>query len=318
MRRAEFDALCRRELEADGGEVTEVTLTTEGLRELANEVLSSPEAETTLTASGKTVAACGGRVSHVVHPITKLAVPFSLGDEDFATVRHGPEGSLARTVAITRRITIEWPNASECAPSPLRGSGAVVRDADTGEPLRTLSLTVTAPGIRVTSTSLTGAGAVFADVTHPATADGRILDRDYGEAGYWDRDGGTTAVRRYEVTRMSEIPAVEPWTAQVNRAGLLDFFRRVREDGGTVVALRLSAGDMRELAYGPGPFVALTFTEDGVTRPERVASTRVTSVENPAARGTRIPVSVAPEGEAATATVRYGPEGSLARTVAIG
>lgn len=103
MRRAEFDALCRRELEADGGEVTEVTLTAEGLRELANEVSSSPEAETIQVATaqgGKSLAACGGRVSHVRHPVTGLAVPFSLGDKDFATVRHGPEGSLTRTVAV--------------------------------------------------------------------------------------------------------------------------------------------------------------------------------------------------------------------------
>lgn len=216
---------------------------------------------------------------------------------------------------IAGRVTIEWPNASECAPGPLRGSGTVVRDADTGEPLRALGFTVTAPGIRVTGTSLAGSGPVFADVTHPAAADGRVLDRDYGEAGYWDH--GKTAVRRYEVTRMSEIPAVEPWTAQVDRAGLLDFFARVREDGGTVEALKLSAGDMRELAHGPGPFVALTFTEEGATRPERVASTRVTRVEDPAGRRTRIPVSVAPEGDAAAAIVRHGPEGSPARTVAI-
>jgi hypothetical protein len=100
VKQAEFNALCRRELEADGGEVTEVTLTADGLRELADEILSGPEAEATLTASGKTVAACGARVSHVVHPVTKLAVPFTLGTEDFATVRFGLKGSLTRTVAI--------------------------------------------------------------------------------------------------------------------------------------------------------------------------------------------------------------------------
>lgn len=212
------------------------------------------------------------------------------------------------------RVTIEWPNAAECAPRPLRGSGAVVRDAETGEWLRTLGVTVTAP-----AGSLAGDGSVFADVTHPVAPDGRVLDRDYyggGEAGWWDREAGRTAVRRYLVTRMSEIPPVEPWTARVDRAGLLGFLRRVHEDGGTVEALQLSAGDMKELAYGAGPTIAMAYTEEGATRPERVASTRVTYVENPAAPGTRIPVSLAPEGGAPTAVVRYGPEGSL-RTVAI-
>jgi len=216
---------------------------------------------------------------------------------------------------IAGRVTIEWPNAAECAPRPLRGSGAVVRDADTGEPLRTFDVTVTAPGISIDRTS----GPVFADVTHPAAADGRVLDRDHGdgEAGYWDPDAGTTAVRRYLVTRMSEIPPVEPWSARVNRAGLASFFRRVHEDGGTVEALKLAADDMRELAYGDGPSIAMTYTEDGVTRPERVASTRVTRVKSPAADGADIPVSAAPDGEESSALVRYGPDGSQAVAVAV-
>jgi hypothetical protein len=212
-------------------------------------------------------------------------------------------------------VTIEWQNAAECGTGPLKGWGTVVRDASTGEPLRTLGVTVTSPALRRVPGGTDP--TVFADVTHPAGEDGRVLDKDYGATGYWNRDVGATVVRRYEVTRMTEIPAVEPWTAKVNRAALLDFFRRVHEDGGIVEALKLSVDDMRELAYGPGPFVTLTFTEEGVTRPERVASTRVTKVEDPAARGTEIPVSMATEGGEPSARVRYGPTGSRARTVVV-
>lgn len=236
-----------------------------------------------------------------------------MADDDVTALEAGDAPEIAGSV------TIEWPNAAECAPGPLRGSGAVVRDADTGEPLRDFGVTVTAPGTSISPDSLGSSGPVFADVTHPADADGRVLDRDYGdgEAGYWDPDTGTTAVRRYLVTRMSEIPPVEPWAAKVDRAGLAGFLRRVHEDGGTVEALNLAVDDMRELAHGGGPIVVMTYTEDGVTRPERVASTRVTRVQSPAADGAEIPVSVAPEGEESSALVRYGPDGSQARTVAV-
>jgi len=213
---------------------------------------------------------------------------------------------------IAGRVTIEWPNAERCAGGPLRGTTAI-RDAATGEPLRALAVTVTdLPG-----------GPIVADVTHPANGDRALA----GKAdGYWDTDARATAIRRYEVTRMTETPAVEPWTAQVNRALLRDFFRRVHEDGGTVEALTLAANDMRELVYGADPHsfrlsdlgdLIGTFTEDGVTLPERVASTRVTRVKSPVPGGAGIPVSTAAEGEESSALVRYGPDGSQAVTVAI-
>lgn len=224
-------------------------------------------------------------------------------------------GAESAPAEVAGRITIEWPNAADReTDAPVTGSQVVIRDAYTGEPLRTLGVTVTIPGLRLTASSMTGAGPVFADVTHPAGDGGRVLDRDYGPDGYWDPGAGRTAVRRYEVTRMSEVPAVDPWTAKVTRAGLTGFFSRVHEDGGTVEALKLTADDMRELVYGPRPYrhwpgVGM-YTENGVTLPERVASVRVTIVRNTAAGGAEIPVSLAPEGEEASALVRYRPDTS--------
>lgn len=213
---------------------------------------------------------------------------------------------------IAGRVTIEWPNAERCAPGPLRGTTAI-RDAATGEPLRALTVTVTdLPG-----------GPIVADVTHPANGDRALA----GKAdGYWDTDARATAVRRYEVTRMTETPPVEPWTAQVNRALLRDFLRRAHQDGGTVEALTLTANDMRELVYGPDPHsfrlsdlgdLIREFTEEGVTLPERIASTRVTRVRSPAPGAADIPARMAPEGEESSALVRHGPDGSRAVTVAV-
>ena len=253
-------------------------------------------------------------LSHMVNPVTREVAKIS---RTAAFTWGRPQDEAAPEIAGS--VTIEWPNAAECAPRPLRGSGAVVRDAGTGEPLRTFDLTVTAPGIGITRDSLGASGPVFADVTHPAAADGRVLDRDHGngEADYWDPDTCGTAVRRYLVTRMSEIPPVEPWAAKVDRAGLAGFLKRVHDDGGTVEALTLTADDMRELAHGGGPILAMTYTEDGVSRPERVASTRITCVGSRAAGGAEIPVSMAADGEESSALVRYGPDGPQARTIAV-
>ena len=251
-------------------------------------------------------------LSHMVNPVTRevakisrtAAFTWGRGDEAAPEI-----AGMSHRVAERRRVRA----------APAQGIGCGRPGRGHGEPLRTFDLTVIAPGIGITRDSLGASGPVFADVTHPAAADGRVLDRDHGngEADYWDPDTCGTAVRRYLVTRMSEIPPVEPWAAKVDRAGLAGFLKRVHDDGGTVEALTLTADDMRELAHGGGPILAMTYTEDGVSRPERVASTRITCVGSRAAGGAEIPVSMAADGEESSALVRYGPDGPQARTIAV-
>lgn len=80
MKLAEFDALCHREHDKDGGVVTSLSLPPASLVELANDILASDEPVRIDGDEGAAVA--GARVGSLPHPVTRTPVLLSPVDLD--------------------------------------------------------------------------------------------------------------------------------------------------------------------------------------------------------------------------------------------
>ena len=105
MKYDQFDELCRSEwAKEDRGEVVALNLTGPSMAELANDVLGSGDVPCTIgdiRPGDQLAVAAGAGLSHARHPVTGSVITVNgPADADVITVKHGPDGSLTRTLAL--------------------------------------------------------------------------------------------------------------------------------------------------------------------------------------------------------------------------